>query len=275
MKKTILITLLALLGMTQAVAQEYEYIPFVREGAKWVYSIWEDYGFEKPTNPTRGDNVYYRTLELKGDTVINGKTYKAMHKCVDDEMSEPIDVIPIYLREEDKRVYGIVPDGTFYDDAPIGDFRFGTQEYFDAIHSGQEFLLYDFKDPIAYWDSINNHTFNYFKPFKVDTIMVGNHLAKRYMGINGFGPKLIEGIGWHYPKCYTLGFMVSGEMPPYGYFDLEKVIENDEVVYPQNYYEDRYMPLIREDVKWVFERVTVNPGPLCYISSVEPEGAWG
>ena len=36
MKKTLLLTLLALLGMTQAVAQEYEYVPFVREGVKWL-----------------------------------------------------------------------------------------------------------------------------------------------------------------------------------------------------------------------------------------------
>ena len=42
MKKTILITLLALLGMTQAVAQEgweewlSDYLPIVREGVKWV-----------------------------------------------------------------------------------------------------------------------------------------------------------------------------------------------------------------------------------------------
>jgi hypothetical protein len=254
MKKTILLTLLVLLGISKSLAQDYEYVPFVREGVKWVYSIWEDYEFEIPADPTRGDNMYYRTLELRGDTVINGKTYKAMHKCVYDEMSEPSDVIPIYLREEDKKVYGIVPDGTFYDDAPIGDFHFGTQEYFDAMHSGQEFLLYDFQDPVAYWNSIN-------KPFKVDTIVVGDHLAKRYMGIDGFGPKLIEGIGWHYPKCYPLGFMLSDETPPYGdYFDLEKVIENDEIIYPQNYSEDRYMPLIREGVKWVYERVTVNHG---------------
>ena len=39
MKQTI-ITILALLGISQAVAQEYEYVPFVREGVKWVYSIY-------------------------------------------------------------------------------------------------------------------------------------------------------------------------------------------------------------------------------------------
>ena len=46
MKKTLLISILALLGMTQAAAQEYEYVPFVREGVKWTYSI-QDYHFEK------------------------------------------------------------------------------------------------------------------------------------------------------------------------------------------------------------------------------------
>ena len=89
MKKTLLISILALLGMTQAVAQEYEYVPFVREGVKWTYSI-QDYHYEKDyeTNPARGDNKVYRTLEIKGDTVINGKSYKAMHMCVDDQYSE-------------------------------------------------------------------------------------------------------------------------------------------------------------------------------------------
>ena len=196
MKRLLIISIFTLLGMYQAVAQEYEYVPFVREGVKWVYSIWEEYLIENPDDPTRGDNWYYRTLELRGDTVINDKTYKAMHKCVADEMSEPSDVIPIYLREEDKRVYGIVPDGKFYDDAPIGDFRYGTQEYYNAIHSGQEFLLYDFTDPIAYWDSINNHNYTNVEPFQVDTIMVGNELgAGRLEQGKRYGIKL-KNISW-------------------------------------------------------------------------------
>ena len=36
MKKTLLWILLTRLGMTQLSAQEYEYVPFVREGVKWV-----------------------------------------------------------------------------------------------------------------------------------------------------------------------------------------------------------------------------------------------
>ena len=60
MKKTLLFSILALLGMTQAVAQEYEYVPFVREGVKWVcdapYLEWMQMWHN------------YYTLELAGDT---------------------------------------------------------------------------------------------------------------------------------------------------------------------------------------------------------------
>ena len=57
MKTRILIALLSMLGMIQAMAQEYEYVPFVREGVKWTYGI-QDYHFEEDyeTNPARDDN---------------------------------------------------------------------------------------------------------------------------------------------------------------------------------------------------------------------------
>ena len=42
MKKIILYTLLMLFGATQALANDYEYVPFVREGVKWVY----DYDYD-------------------------------------------------------------------------------------------------------------------------------------------------------------------------------------------------------------------------------------
>ena len=62
MKKIILMALLALLGVTQMAAQEHEYIPFVREGVKWVYYTRDTYA--RPHN---------HALELKGDVEINGK----------------------------------------------------------------------------------------------------------------------------------------------------------------------------------------------------------
>lgn len=259
MKKTLLLTLLALLGMTHAVAQEYEYVPFVREGVKWVYCI-NDYHFFKDyeTNPARGDNNIYRTLELRGDTVINGKTYKAMHKCTDDFYSEPTDVVPIYLREEDKKVYGIVPDGKFYDDAIISNSPFDISAD-NVIYSGEEFLLYDFQDPMNVfendWYDIN---------LQVDTIMVGGQLAKRYYYGEGVGGdfQIIEGIGATGMNSYPLAFLmpIGTGVHTTEYYSLEKVIENGEIIYPQGFVEDRYLPVIREGVKWVNERVTVNNG---------------
>ncbi|MBR7011266.1 MAG: hypothetical protein IKI10_00030, partial [Muribaculaceae bacterium] len=76
MKKIIMILMLSLLGITQIVAQEYEYIPFVREGVKWVY-IFNEEPFWKHTF----------TLEMKGDAEINGKTYKVMHKYSGEEIN--------------------------------------------------------------------------------------------------------------------------------------------------------------------------------------------
>ena len=72
MKKILLISLLALLCMTQAVALEYEYVPFVREGVKWVYHHVHDEFYGEIPGMANGDDE--ATLELKGDTVIDGKT---------------------------------------------------------------------------------------------------------------------------------------------------------------------------------------------------------
>ncbi len=278
MKKSIFILLLTMFGLSQALSQEYEYVPFVREGAKWVYAISDYQWYDYNNNPANGDFIAHRTLELRGDTVINGKLYKAMHKCVDDEISEPSDVVPIYLREEDKKVYGIVPDCVSFYDAPIGDFCFGTEEYFNAIRSGEEFLLYDFQDPVAYWDSVYHHSAygqddnDFFEHLYTDTIEIGHHKAKRY-GFGSYGDfHIIEGIGLIGSNSYPLGFFLPVSTGVHGeYFWLETVIEDGEVIYGSE--SDKYMPLIREGVKWVNERVVVNNGDTtCYYYTYEFKG---
>ena len=74
MKTTkLLFTLLALLGMTQAAAQDYEYVPLVREGVKWVY-YYVNSDDVYPPDPNLAIGTVFLNLELKGDTIINGKT---------------------------------------------------------------------------------------------------------------------------------------------------------------------------------------------------------
>ena len=130
MKKLLLLSILAMLGMTQLAAQDdYEYVPFVREGVKWVYSYTNVDEMDQPADPNLAYGTVYLTLEIKGDTVINGKTYKAMHKYYGDAINAVNDTIPVYLREQDKVVYGIVPDGKTYADCPIGRFIHSLKNY--------------------------------------------------------------------------------------------------------------------------------------------------
>ncbi len=253
-----------IVGVNDENDDDYEYVPFVREGVKWTYSI-QDYQYDDDfyTNPAQGNNVIYRTLELKGDTVINGKTYKAMHKYSGDSINWENDTIPVYLREENKIVYGIIPDGKKYDDCFVFNFLLDDALYISS-YSREEFVLYDFNDPIGYWNSMEDRLewIDDIELLSTDTILIGNHLAKRYTGKLWSEFQVIEGIGAygfnHTPVCFFYPTTAGIHDAPI--FNLEKVVENGEVIYPQNYVEDRYLPLIREGVKWVNEHVIISEG---------------
>ena len=227
MKKTILITILALLGITQAVAQEYEYVPFVREGVKWVY-FYTNYDDTYPASPYLPIGTIYLNLEFKGDTIINGKTYKAMHKYHGNAINVNSDTIPIYMRENDKVVYAIVPNGIFYKDCPIGNYAW-TEEEYEPCYNGQEFILYDFNNPVTYWDDlVNQHNWYQY----TDTIVVGQHLAKRVVGNMPVIFHQIEGIGIDGYSSYILSFfmpMLVGIGGPF--FHLSHVIEDGQIIY--------------------------------------------
>ena len=230
MKNLIFITLLALLGMSQAVAQEYEYVPFVREGVKWVYHKFHS---DAPYSPP---NMVPLTLEFKGEAEINGKTYKAMHKYYGDAINEDNDTIPIYMREEDKVVYGIIPDGRWYEDCLIY-VLFTFNEY-----SGEEFIIYDFNDQDAFWESRLNQFLeeSYGGCLAIDIIQLGSHQAKRYTNLycgNEF--YCIEGVGIdQYTYGYTLGFFMPFWNDGTGTtFHLSHVIEEGKIIYKGIWYD--------------------------------------
>ena len=76
MRRALFLSLLTLLSMSQAVAQD-DYTPFVREGVQWVCYFENNKDFDvMGFQPGRT----FFTLEINGDTVIDGKAYKAMHK---------------------------------------------------------------------------------------------------------------------------------------------------------------------------------------------------
>ena len=86
MKKTILITILALLGITQAWAQDTDYLPLVREGVKWV---------NEKVIINQGDTThYYYCYEFSGmDTYVNmlGDLYHACYYYEGDHLNVETD----------------------------------------------------------------------------------------------------------------------------------------------------------------------------------------
>ena len=269
MKKTLLIIMLSLLGMTQAVAQDYEYVPFVREGVKWVYYYINEECY--PSNPDLSKGIVYLNLELKGDTIINGKTYKAMHKYHGNAINSENDTIPIYLREENKVVYGIVPDGKTYPDCFAG-YGLSMTGIYDSISSGKEFILYDFQDTENYYESIFSYEAQYtgryhaFEYLYCDTLMLGD--SQRKCHVFNDGTTFIEGIGFDgYSAGYTLSYryLMPMDAPR---FSLSHVIEYGDTIYKSVWYDhwldydetDSYLSLEREGVKWINERIIVNNG---------------
>ena len=260
MKKFFIISFFALLGMSQAAAQDYEYVPFVREGVKWICSREPRY-----PNPSK---IF--TLEFKGDAVIDGVTYKAMHYYSGEGIDPNNDTIPVYMREEGKVVYAIVPDGKTYEECPIDCF--GDSTINEDIMDGKEFVLYDFNDPEGFIMSKipTMPTYIYHSGEIVDslhdvmpqTIMLGDRSVKRYVFncySNGFC--FIEGVGCDgLNRGYPLAYKKEYEYP---IMHLDSVIEDGKVIYSSERFKesDYEIPEVaREGVQWVNERVVIENG---------------
>ena len=261
MKKQLFFLFLALLGLTQTAAQgDYEYIPFVREGVKWVC-------FSRCAN--NNYTVQPFTLELKGDAVINGKVYKAMHKYCGQEIDAENDTILIYLREDDRIVYGIVPDGKLYPGYPIGMDLNPTLN--EKIANGEEFILYDFKDTKQFIESFVRTMPRPFYVIPEKSTIKGKVVNRFIFTHAGADYCLIDGIGYDCARTsgYPLGLFYQFDEEPVSYTWLSHVIEDGEVIYRSEYHkyksvdellQDDVLPIVREGVKWVNERVVIDHG---------------
>ncbi|MBR1881509.1 MAG: hypothetical protein IJ808_00590 [Muribaculaceae bacterium] len=70
--KRIVLFIAAQMALVGASAQEYEYLPLVREGAKWVYCLQDSDAYN--TGPQYLGK--FLTQEIKGDTLLAGITFK-------------------------------------------------------------------------------------------------------------------------------------------------------------------------------------------------------
>ena len=252
--------MLALLGMTQMAAQESDYLPFVREGVKWVYKY---HSVIYPEALGLADGEHYYSMEFKGEVEINGKMYKpvCLNKIDYNKEETPVDYVPAYVREEDRVVYAIVLDARAHPECPVGFGRTmcDTEPLESYYVPGEEFVLYDFNDPSTIYGDLVLPVYSYS-----DTYTIGKHECKvNHYELDGSDGEhlIIEGYGnvnespLFYFQMRTTGFQVS--------YRLSHIIEDGEVVYrSRNYNEDWYLPINREGVKWVNERVVVDHGEM-------------
>ena len=177
------ISLLAAMIAGSVAAQTNNYVPLVREGVRWTYTV-----------QTEVDGVKYTrnvTEWFSGDTVIAGKAYKKLYRqephYVTGDSSMPVGC----ARETDKVVYAII-------------FDYQQSSSLNIV-PGKEFTLYDFSSP--YVNCSRNLS---LKSESEETI--GGVSRKVYSfgvpdGATGEYIKLVDGIG-----CVSNADLSAGEL---------------------------------------------------------------
>ena len=148
---------------------QYEYVPVVREDVVW--------GYYSNTNASEGGKTTY--IRFDGEEVINGKTYLKCYRSDDCSFDENKSELLGYMREEDKRVYAIVPQG-------------------DVL--SEESLRYDFN--LSAGDSFTRAGGNTVTISRVNNVVINGKLRKCYyynQDATESGSCFTEGIGqWLY-----------------------------------------------------------------------------
>ncbi|MBR6283559.1 MAG: hypothetical protein IKR25_04595 [Muribaculaceae bacterium] len=201
--KRIYTNLLLLLCVMGAMAQEADYVPLVQEGVRWVYR-YSDVTMIDLTDPVtgedypgwegRGDYAYY--MEFRGDTIINGLTYKKLYRSMSRDFDERTLRPVACLREQDKRVTG------FEGNDPT------------------EYVFYDFNDMEAFvrekyseWGEMYGEELGSATATPL-TVTVGGQPRNAYQVYNCWGDwsLVIEGIGNDVVNLLCLGPMDA--IPP-------------------------------------------------------------
>ncbi len=218
----IIVSLTVMIGRAQEV--EYKYVPIVREGVEWGYVA--SYHFPP-------DAEYYR-LQLKGDTVINGKTYKRCYAYQTATLNIEIATLHGFLREEDKRVY-FIPN--LEEENLTGIWillKFIYEEYGD-----DERMIYDFNlnvgDTFEPADLLINITD--ISLVEVDGIMRkrfhdGNTATNAYSFIEGAGAvgNMCGELVYPFTDWMTNGAIVR--------FNFERNVADGRIVYKSEEFDD-------------------------------------
>ena len=231
--KKITLLLLGLLTMTNASADENEYVPLVREGVVWEYV---GHYFDLPDDSYITELLY--TLEINGTTVIDGELYYNVYRTdYNDELLAQEPFLVAYVREEDKVVTAIDNEKHWW-------------------HIPQ--ILYDFNKPMFLPDSETVETLGIEDYYGLEII---DYFMHRYIPItvevagalrNGYHINYDDGVNYYYPDYEAKIIEGIGVDCRYGDFlvpyreyvtsinpmaSLSAVYENGELVYKGNAYD--------------------------------------
>lgn len=161
--KLLLSLAMLLLCSNMAASAEYKYVPLVQEGAQWEYYC-QKTGFSHfPDNVI--DEHFPFTINLEGDSILAGKTYKKcwlnfydkyMHLTTETDRKlydGRTRFLIALMREEDKRVYAVYQEDikSFFNNYVFGSGSFNLKGDFF------EWMIYDFNDIKSVLDMPYSH----------------------------------------------------------------------------------------------------------------------
>ncbi len=251
--KKMIFTLLCLLMITSASALEYQYMPLVKDGKKWVeyYENYEDY--ENDLYNQSGIICY----QLKGVSEINGITYHNLYATINNDKITDNSTPIAYVREQDKKVFVMINGGCNVD-FPMG-YHPIEMERCQYFPDNNEYLIYDFNDIKSPYES-GSFTNNYVETNQ--TVVNGQLVNIYYLPTNLIiyfnnekqGFIVQEGVG-------ALHEVFINPWPLYPTnglrFNLAFVEDDGHYLYRGAYYEKakelmghEYLPVLSEGKSW-------------------------
>ena len=223
--KKIIFSLLGLLMVTSASAEESEYVPLVREGVKWV---------EYYNNSI--ENIESLTsYQFDGQKEIGGNVYSMLYAANINDATQNNRLVA-YVREQDKQIYTIPVDS----------------EVYGCIISNEdinEYKIYDFNDITSPYTLEEI----FLTPVSSEQMQLGDNLVNLYN--IGNTKKIAEGVGCLDNVFYDPWPMA---MPDGSHTSLAWFEDNGEILFKGEDYEaavdylSEYVPLVREGVVWEY-----------------------
>ncbi|MFA9389269.1 MAG: T9SS type A sorting domain-containing protein [Prolixibacteraceae bacterium] len=223
-------------------AQEYKYVPFPDSGAIWSEAYFPETDENSPNTST------FERFALSGeDTLIHGIFYKKLFFFNNNNFNKNSSTYVGGIRENNKKSVYYIGDSIHWL-KPFNDFN--------QWDKNKELLLYDFSLGIG--DTIFEENANVFGKLivtDIDTIQIGTTLRKKFY-FNYFWVEWIEGIGSNNGLLFAASDIPTGSSFPHN--DLICFLQNDTIIYHNNYYDDCLPNKLSVDNKQTNLDVTVS-----------------